>query len=499
MTKTYGVLLLAVTTCSCWVLTSCEPHEGGPPSHAEWEMTFHDEFEGNGVNWDVWESSAGPRGKDHPEGRWPENNVVKDGILYQVTKRENPPRGGKEWSSAHIWTRTFTQKYGYFECRIRYGRYLNNAFWLFRPPGKRYPDPPHFEIDINEGHTPRDVAMTLHFYIYPEGEKVGDIYSTNKTWKAPMDLDRDFHVYACEWNEQEIIWYFDGQPVRRLKNPVCHAPADVRLSTVIMTRALEKDGIDIATMDGVSMAVDWVRVYRKKRDLHRPKLPELEAYKVPEVVKRDRQVAPAAKKTLLFKDGFESVAPGSLPNGWEIGDGQPAVAEDKPQGRKKPLAKDNKVLKLNPGDYVFRMLDTPVTDRMEVEFDTYTPWRKDGLLFVTLGDFRKDAPELRKTSYYTGDIGPYIHWTRHFISYYTEKDKWTPFAQWGRNRWGHFRFVLDIGKGVFDCYEGKNAPKFIGGGVFRHHQKAAKGIGLRHRGKSESVFVDNVTVRALAE
>ena len=229
-------LAWAAVVCSCWVLSSCEPYQGGPPPHAEWEMTFHDEFDGDSVDWDLWQSQAAPRGGDKPEGRWPENNVVKDGILYQVTKKEDPPRGGREWSSAHIWTRTFCQKYGYFEARMRYGRYLNNAFWAYRPPGQRFPDPPHFEIDINEGHTPRDVAMTLHFYVYPEGEKVGDMYSTSKIWKAPMDLDKDFHVYGVEWNEQELIWHFDGKPVRRLKNPNCHAPADVRLSTAYSGR-----------------------------------------------------------------------------------------------------------------------------------------------------------------------------------------------------------------------------------------------------------------------
>ena len=488
-----------LAACLFFCAASCEPYEGGPPAHAEWEMTFHDEFDGNGVDWEVWESQAGPRGAGKPEGRWPENNVVGDGILRQVTKKENPPRGGKEWSSAHIITREFQQTYGYFEARMRYGRYLNNAIWLYRPRGARFPNPPHFEIDINEGHTPREVAMTLHFFVYPEGQREGNMFSTSKRWDAPMDLDKDFHVYAVEWNEQELIWYFDGKPVRRLKNPVCHADADVRLSTVIMTRALERDGMDIDTMDGVSMDVDWVRVYRKKRDLHKPTLPELEVYKVPEVVKRDPQVAPAARKSDLFKDDFESAQPGTLPPGWEIGDKKPAVTADKPDGGKRPRAPRNKVLRLKPGDYAFRLFDRPVSGRLEVEFDYYTPWKTDGLLFVTLGDFPKDKPELRKTSYYTGDIGPYINWQRYFVSYYTEKDKWTPFMHWSQKRWDHVRFVLDIGKGVFDCYGGKDSATFRGGGLFRHRQRAAKGIGLRHRGSRGCAYVDNVVVRVLED
>lgn len=470
-----------------------------PPAHAEWAMTFRDEFDGDGVNWDVWQSQAGRRGKDKIEGRWPENNVVKDGALYQVTKREKPPRGGKDWSTAHIWTRSFAQKYGYFEARMRYGPYLNNAFWLFRPRGKRFPNPPHFEIDINEGHTPREVAMTLHFYVYPEGDKIGDLHSTGKRWNAPADLDKDFHLYGVEWNDREMVWYYDGRPVRRLRYPVGHAPMDVRLSTIVMTRQLDKDGVSVDTMDGVSMAVDWVRVYRKTKDLHTPKLPKLEVYKIPEIVKRERQVAAASRRTVLFEEDFESAKAGRLPAGWEVGDGRPAVAVNAPKTGRDALAPGRKVLKLDPNAYAFRMFGKPATDRLEVELDYYTPERKDGLLLVTLGDFNRNDPKARKTSYYTGRIGPYIHWRRTFLYYYTETEKWTPFATWVKRRWSRVRFVLDIGKGVFDCYGGKGLADFQGGGPFRHKQKAAKGIGLRHRGSAQTVYVDNVVVRALGD
>lgn len=484
--------LIAFTT-----ILTCLQVQADPPTHAEWELTFRDEFDGGSVNWEVWQSQNGIRGGDKPEGRWPENNVVKDGILYQTTRKEAPPRGGKDWSSAHIWTRVFAQKYGYFEARLRYGRYLNNAFWLYRPRGRRFPDPPHFEIDVNEGHTPRKVNMTLHFYIYPEGEKVGDRHSTGRSWDGPVDLDADFHLYGVEWNERELVWYFDGQPVRRLKNPVCHAPMDVRLSTIIMTHHLEKDGVAIDTMDRVSMAVDWVRVYRKKRDLHEPALPALEVYKVPQIVEREPQVAPASRRTVLFEEDFESAEVAALPSGWEGGDEAPVVAQDAAEGGKRPRAPGNNVLKLGPNAYVFRMLDQAVADRLEVELDYWSPARADGLLFVTLGNFDKDDSGGRKTSYYTGDIGPYIHWRRRFIYYYTEAEKWVPFARWQNGRWSRVRLVLDVAKGVFDCYAGKRLSEFRGGGVFRHRQKAARGIGLRHRGRQGTVYVDNVTVRAL--
>jgi len=283
--------------------------------------------------------------------------------------------------------------------------------------------------------------------------------------------------------------------VRCLKNPICHAPADVRLSTVIMPKQLEKDGVSLDTMDGVSMAVDWVRVYRKKQDLHPPKLPPLEVYNVPQIVERPRQVADAAKKAELFREDFESVALGALPASWEIGSGKPAVVADTASGAKKTLAPKNKVLKLNPDAYVFRMFDTPVKDRLEVEFDYYTPVQQPGLLFVTLGNFDKSVPDKRKLSYCTGDIGAYVHWMQTFLCFYAEPDKWTRFARWKQAVWNHARFVLDVGKGAFDYYAGPAATDFKGGGIFRHRQKAAHGIGLRHHGVVGSVYVDNIVVR----
>ena len=397
-------------------------------------------------------------------------------------------------------TRTFRQQYGYFEAKLRYGKYLNNAFWLFRPPGKRFPEPPHFEIDVNEGHTPRELAMTLHFFVQPEGTDEEERYSTGKRWDAPMDLDKDFHIYAVEWNEKELIWYFDGTPVRRLANPNCHAPTDVRLSTIIMTRQLERDKVDIETMQGVSMAVDWVRVYRKKEDLDRPKppqLPELEVYRTPKLVRRDRQVAPAKQKTELLTEDFQTVALGGLPEKWELGDGAPEVIASHIGSAAASSAKGNQILRLKAQDYALVMFDQPAKGRLEVEFDYFTAEKRESLLLVTLGDFDTANPARRRTSYYSGNIGPYIHWRGPHINYFTEQEQWTRFALWKRGQWNHARFVVDVAGRVFDYYTGEGGTQFESGGLFRGSQGEAKGLGLRHRGAGYPVYVDNLVVRAL--
>ncbi len=547
--------------CLVAVLAGDEPLLAVPPQHAQWEMTFCDEFAGDRLDFKVWESQAGPRSPDDIESRWPENNVVRDGVLYQVTRRESVPRGGKDWTTAHIWTRTFQQQFGYFEARMRYGKYLNNAFWLFRPMGQRFAEPPHFEIDINEGHTPRDVCMTFHHYFFVEGTKdlsqnhhshvqrpsetelptgsrtgpiasqvsnavrptIGrpvfpgngpdshdipfltpnkqrDRWSTHKTWQAPVDLEADYHLYGVEWDQDQMIWYVDDKPVRRVANRWAQAPADVRLSTVIMPRQLAKDGKPLEVMDGVSMATDWVRVYRKIRDLSTPQdLPPLEPGDMPRPVKRDPQVCDGTRKTVLWQEDFQTAADSGLPSGWQIGDGHPALETQRAVKGEPPPPAHNRVLRLNPGDYVFRMFQPPVSGRLEVEFDFFCPLGKNGLLLSTLGKFDPANQRLRPAWYYAGDIGAYIQWTSRTINYFTQQENWTGLAEYRGGKWTHARVLIDVSKRALDVYGGNPPTQFLGSGPFRGKQKAACGIALRHHGTSDAVFVDNVVLRSVED
>ena len=76
---------------------------------------------------------------------------------------------------------------------------------------------------------------------------------------APPDLGHSFHVYGLEWNEKELIYYFDGQEIRRIENEICHGISPVRLSLAIIRWA----GPVTDDIDGKSMDVDWVRVWQR--------------------------------------------------------------------------------------------------------------------------------------------------------------------------------------------------------------------------------------------
>ena len=435
------------------------------PANADWELAFHDEFDGDTVNWNVWKSENGKRRER--TGRYPENNAVKDGMLYQYTRKLQPPRDGMDWSCASIETRDYTQTYGYFECRMRYNPYHNNAFWLFRLRGK-FPQPPWCEVDINEGHTPNELRLTLCWFTWPLGDKQPQevLMSHAKKYIPGAQLDKEFHVYGCEWNETEFVYYFDGKPMRRVKNPGFNAPMDIRISTLIWgLEKFEKDGRDKA-IDGSAMVVDWVRSWRKtgaRKESEVNELP-LENFKIttdskPVLSPSTTPLTPLA--TASFGDD------GKLPAGWFVGEG-------------KPVIKDNQ-LTLNADDYVFWLFPREAVSRLELTFETkQEPCPDNGLLISTLGKFDQNNTTTLRNSYYEGNIGLYLWFAQRFVRYYRDKGFIYSGQVLPKKEWQTYRLVIDFPQQAFELYGG-SPERFVGSGEFRNPQKNARGLAFKNR------------------
>ena len=75
-----------------------------------------------------------------------------------------------------------------------------------------------------------------------------------------MNLAETLHTYGLEWNEDEIVFYFDGTEIRREKNEFCRSDVPIWLSLAIIPWAGEVTD----AIDGTSMKVVWVRYYQKK-------------------------------------------------------------------------------------------------------------------------------------------------------------------------------------------------------------------------------------------
>lgn len=103
------------------------------------------------------------------------------------------------------------------------------------------------EIDIVEGHYPNSVHTNYHF----EGIQYSENYS------SPFDLSEDFHIYALEWTEDELIYYFDGLEISRKQNIDAHTPLYPIFSTAVINWA----GNIPDSANGSTMDVEWVRIY----------------------------------------------------------------------------------------------------------------------------------------------------------------------------------------------------------------------------------------------
>ena len=131
-----------------------------PGDPTKWQLIWSEEFSGTDRELDArWSAQNGPN--THILcSRWRENVKMADGVLTITNRKEQ--RGGQEWTSGSI-TSKEQFLYGYYECRYRYAAATgtNNSFWLMTTGpapkvGKR------FEIDINEGHYPNEIATNIH-------------------------------------------------------------------------------------------------------------------------------------------------------------------------------------------------------------------------------------------------------------------------------------------------------------------------------------------------
>ena len=232
---------------------------------SEWKLVWNDEFDYEDEMLDKsWESQNGPSGHILCS-RWRENAKVHDGILELTARKEK--RGGQDWTAASLWTNKKFM-YGYFECRYKYagGETTNNSFWLMikgEDPkvGKR------FEIDINEGHYPKTINTNIHNHsdhVIKNGKEISIRNPKHFVMDDEYDADfsDEFHTYGLEWNEEELIFYFDQKEIRHVKNEFCFSETPIWLSLALVSWY----GTLTDDIDGKSMKVDYVRYYQLKND-----------------------------------------------------------------------------------------------------------------------------------------------------------------------------------------------------------------------------------------
>lgn len=198
-------------------------------------QTWSDDFDGaagSAPDPSKWTLETGGSGNGNNELQYYTNstdNAALDGKgNLVVTARKNSDPGLQCWygtcqyTSARLNTaKTFTQKYGHFEARIKIprGQGIWPAFWMLGDDlgSVGWPDSGEIDIMENVGNEPGTVHGTLHGPGYSGAGGIGASYTLPN---GEVFAD-DFHVFAVDWSPSGITWSVDGRAYQT------RGPADV--------------------------------------------------------------------------------------------------------------------------------------------------------------------------------------------------------------------------------------------------------------------------------
>lgn len=258
-----------------------------------WILVWNDEFDGEELDTTKWDYMYG-NGGEYGNSGWGNNeqqyylaeeqNVrVEEGNLIITAIKEEKLF---PYTSARIRTVTnkgetlFATTYGRIEARIKLpvGEGVWPAFWMLPVDDSIYGGwAASGELDIMEakGRLPGQMSGAAHFgrvwpnntyqsgeYFFPEGTDI-----------------TDYHVYAIEWEEDEIRWYVDDECYFTLTDWFSQdakgnaypegAPFDVPfyiLLNVAVGGNFDPEANLKNTEFPVEMKVDFVRVYQREAE-----------------------------------------------------------------------------------------------------------------------------------------------------------------------------------------------------------------------------------------
>jgi beta-glucanase (GH16 family) len=249
-----------------------------PPVPGEWSMTLNEEFDGEELNTNLWNTRLNWDGPlNSALHAYTARRVsVEDGLLkIAVVKGEthqwdDPNLPSRPYSSGIITTYDkFTQRYGYFEARIKMprARGLWPAWWMMPDRG---PDAGIWwrrasterganEVDIMEHLTewgPGRYNVATHWDGYGEDHKSwGD---SKVTYKRTPD---GYHAFGLLWEPARMTFYCDGEEKATWRSEhVSKVPCYLKLC-VQMGGWATKNVDDAALPD--AMLVDYVRVWQR--------------------------------------------------------------------------------------------------------------------------------------------------------------------------------------------------------------------------------------------
>jgi len=248
-------------------------------SHAGWEVSWIERFDGEGVNWNNWTAQIQANYNNEiqcytdDESSAQRNYEVSDGTLKITARRQNincPGQNGRQrsWTSGRLNSKDKAEfLYGRVEARIRFSELKGGtwpAFWMLENriaenPLKgdndnvSWPNPGAGEIDIWEWYANSgDRYITNFFNAGSCGSEFRPAYAGGAT-----DV-LSFHTYAIEWTADEITFLLDNEVVAEHDLSNCSQYEEPMFVLLNVAMGGNIGGVVDPQLNLASMEVDYV-------------------------------------------------------------------------------------------------------------------------------------------------------------------------------------------------------------------------------------------------
>ncbi len=190
-----------------------------PPDNNGWHLVWQDEFNGNSLDTSKWSFEVNGGGGGNNELQYytdrPQNAYVANGVLtlQALAERFCGPDGCRDYTSARLRTAGKGDwLYGRMEIRAKLprGQGMWPAIWMLPSDWSYGGWAASGEIDIMESvNTGASGGDTIYGTLHYGGAWPNNDHKGGSTVPSSSVSD-DFHLYAVEWEAQQIRFYVDG-------------------------------------------------------------------------------------------------------------------------------------------------------------------------------------------------------------------------------------------------------------------------------------------------
>ncbi|QZT35647.1 family 16 glycosylhydrolase [Halosquirtibacter xylanolyticus] len=237
-----------------------------PLNHGDWEYIPHlsDEFNGTTIDRCKWyDFNPGWKGRK-PGFFSPQNVKVENGELILTSKTEtldDLPEGYHTFTTAAVQSKS-RMLYGYYEIRCKPMKSrCSSAFWFYAVDGDLWTEIDVFEICGKHPQKNYDKKYFATTHILKSPETGDTLKSDHVEWHSKNPLADNYLISALEWRKDSLIWYVNGEVIRKRENTKWHQPLTLNFDSETMPNWF---GMPDPNDPKGEYKIDYIRVWRDK-------------------------------------------------------------------------------------------------------------------------------------------------------------------------------------------------------------------------------------------